>query len=512
MNTGKTGTVYLVGSGPGDDRLLTLRALDLLKTADTVVYDNLVNSRLIDNCCPSGCERIYVGKSGRHHTMEQDDINALLVEKALEGRDVVRLKGGDPFIFGRGGEEALVLSGKNIPFEVVSGISSAYAVPACAGIPVTHRGFASSVAFITGHEDPEKETSDIHWDRIATGIQTLVFLMGVKNLPHIVKKLMENGRSGDTPVAVIQNGSYPNQRTVSGPLSDITGIVRESGIRPPSIIVVGEVVSLRNKINWFESRPLFGRSIIVTRAREQASKLVSQLGGLGAEVIEVPSIAIMPPDDTGPLYSAINRIKNYDWIIFTSANGVSSFYRYLYEAGLDSRSLCNAKICAIGPATADELGMRGINPDLTPVRYISSAITEALAKSDEISGKSFLLPRADIAPDTLRNDLLNLNAKSVDDITVYRTVKQDIDTESDAAEIIRQGKTDLVTFTSSSTVTNFHSILEQVGGPAPENFTCAAIGPVTAERARELGFNVAVTADEYTVDGLVRAILEEWSG
>ncbi|OHD70079.1 MAG: uroporphyrinogen-III C-methyltransferase [Spirochaetes bacterium RBG_16_49_21] len=500
------GTVYLVGAGPGDFGLLTLRGKELLERCDVCIYDNLVNDRIISLLTRPGCEKIYVGKSGASHTMEQEEINRLIVEKARENKSVVRLKGGDPFIFGRGGEEALFLAEKGIRFEIVSGVSSGYAAPAYAGIPVTHRGYSSSVAFITGHEDPAKLESDIKWDKIATGIQTLVFLMGVKNLPLIMDMLIRHGAPSSTPAAVIENGCGPLQRTITGTLADIPDKVRNATINPPSIIIVGDVVSLRDKINWYETGPLFGKTIAVTRSREQASSFSARLEEFGANVIEIPAIRIAPPDDTAAVFACIEKIASYDWIIFTSANGVSYFFKYLFDRGFDSRKLSGAKVCAIGPATAAGLMQMGVRPELVPEKYESQDIARSLISRGEVRGKSFLLPRADIAPKTLSETLTNAGAKAVDDLIIYRTVDEDLSNRKDLLEMLSNKKLDLVTFTSSSTVQNFGKILRRYAPDEKNALKCAAIGPVTAEKAMELGFRVEIMAAQHTIEGLVEAI------
>ncbi len=503
----RKGKVYLVGAGPGDFGLLTMRAKELIEQCDVLIYDNLVGERVVDTLAPSGCEKIYVGKSGASHTMEQDEINRLIVEKAKAGNMVVRLKGGDPYIFGRGGEEALSCVEQGVGFEVVNGISSAYAVPNYAGIPVTNRGYSSSVAFITGHEDPTKLESDIRWDKLATGVQTLVFLMGVKNLPLIIEKLVANGLERSTPAAVIENGCQPSQRTVSGTLADIAVKVKEAVIRPPSIIIVGSVVALREKINWFEKRPLFGRNIVVTRSRDQASELTARLTELGAGVIETPVIKILPAATQDGFAGIFGKISTYDWIIFTSVNGVEHFFKHLFSGGHDSRSLSSARICAIGPATADRLSGYGIRADLVPQRFVSSDITRELVERSEIAGKSFLLPRADIAPRDLSAALAREGAKLVDDIPVYRTVEEDLSANPAQLELLTQLQFDLVTFTSSSTVQNFDRLMRKAGVDAKTIIKCAAIGPVTEKKARELGYKVEISASEHTIEGLVTAIL-----
>ncbi len=502
------GKVYLVGAGPGDFGLLTIRAKELLEKCDILIYDNLVNERVVSTLASAACEKIYVGKSGASHTMEQEDINKLIVEKAGDGNKVVRLKGGDPYIFGRGGEEALFCVENGIDFEVINGISSAYAVPNYAGIPVTNRGYSASVAFITGHEDPTKLESDIKWDKLSTGVQTLVFLMGVKNLPLIIEKLTRHGLDSSTPAAVIENGCLPAQRSVSGTLADIAAKVKEAGLRPPSIIIVGKVVSLRERINWFEKRPLFGKTIVVTRSREQASELTARLEELGAGIIETPVIKIIPADKGDSFEKIVKQIAGYDWIIFTSVNGVEHFFSHLYKKGLDARALSSAKICAIGPATAERLISFGIRADLLPEKYVSSDITRALDERGEIAGKTFLLPRADIAPREISSTLLSKGARLVDDIAIYRTVEEDLSDMPGQLELLKQLKFDLVTFTSSSTVQNFDRILKKAGVEEKTGIRCAAIGPVTAGKARELGYSVEISADEHTIEGLIESILK----
>ncbi|GFP19691.1 uroporphyrin-III C-methyltransferase / precorrin-2 dehydrogenase / sirohydrochlorin ferrochelatase, partial [Candidatus Hakubella thermalkaliphila] len=349
-----SGKVYLVGAGTGDEGLMTLRGLQCLKEADVIVYDRLASERPLD-VTRKGAEKIYAGKFASHHTLKQEEINVLLAQKAQEGKVVVRLKGGDPFIFGRGGEEAEYLADQGIDFEVVPGVSSAYAVPAYAGIPVTQRGHTSTVAFITGHEDDTKDDSDIDWAHISTGVGTLVFLMGVRNLELIVKNLIEYGRPPETPVAVIRWGTTPQQQTIVGTLADIVDKVREAALTPPAITVVGEVVRLREKLNWFEKKPLFGKTILVTRARPQASQLVEKLSQRGAQVIEFPTIKIVPPSSFGEMDQAIQDMARYDWVIFSSVNGVESFFQRLRELGRDVRELKGIKIAVVGPKTREKI-------------------------------------------------------------------------------------------------------------------------------------------------------------
>jgi len=498
----RSAKVYLIGAGPGDPKLLTIKGAEALAKADVVVYDRLVHPAVLKHARPDA-EMIYVGKASSRHTMKQEDINRLLVEKAKEGKVVARLKGGDPFVFGRGGEEAEELASAEIEFEVIPGITSAIAVPAYAGIPVTHRKLCSALGIITGHEDPAKAESSIKWDKIATGSDTLVFLMGVENLPNIVSELVKNGRPKETPVALIRWGTRPEQETLVGTLETIVQQVEETGFKSPAITVVGEVVALRERLRWFDNRPLFGKKIIVTRSREQASALSEKLEALGAEVVEFPVIRIVPPADTTGLDAAIHTLANqqpYDWVIFTSANGVELFIKQLFDLGLDVRAMGRAKLTAIGPVTAAALERYGLRVDYVPSEFVAEAVVRDFP--EDPSGKKVLLARAKQAREVLPEKLRELGAE-VEVAAVYETMLED----SDAAEIRRMldaGEIDAVTFTSSSTVKNFVSL---AGGPAlPGTVTVACIGPVTAETARGLGLKVDIVAEEYTIDGLVEAL------
>ncbi|MDP2919687.1 MAG: uroporphyrinogen-III C-methyltransferase [Dehalococcoidia bacterium] len=494
------GKVYLVGAGPGDPGLITLKAVECLKKAEVVVYDHLLDNALLE-LAPSKAAKIYAGKSGNHHAMEQDEINRLLVEKAAEGKTVVRLKGGDPFVLGRGGEEAEALTGHGIPFEIVPGITSAIAVPAYAGIPVTHRGVASSFAVVTGHEDPTKETSSVNWEKLATAVDTLVFLMGVKNLDKIVARLVEHGRSPTTPVAVIQNGTRAGQKTVTGILENIVEKVRESDISAPAITIVGEVVRLREKLRWFDNRPLSGKKVLVTRARHQASALSSLLSERGAVPIELAAIDIRASDGV-ELDRALESLADFNWLIFTSVNGVEVFFNRLTDMKRDARSLSGIKIGAIGPATADTLKLRGIIPDFVPAVFTTKGIIEGL-KEYQLTGKKFLLPRADIADEELAGGLKEMGA-FVDAVAVY-TTKPAVEAIARAKEIISQGGIDIITFTSSSTVTN---LMNNLNGQSIKlnGAVIACIGPKTAETATRLGLKPDIIAAESTIPGLVRAI------
>lgn len=502
----KTGKVYLVGAGPGDPGLITQRGLECLAQAEVIIYDRLLDERLLD-LAPLAAERIYAGKTAGEHVREQDEINQLLVQKAKNGKSVVRLKGGDPFVLGRGGEEAEALRDNGIPFEVVPGISSAVAVPAYAGIPVTHRGLASSFAVVTGHEDPSKPSSSIAWEKLATGVDTLIFLMGMQNLPEIVAKLIEHGRHPDTPVAVIQDGTRPEQKTVVGSLKNIVARAKEYHLASPAIIVVGEVVRLREKLRWFDNRPLSGKTILVTRARHQASRLSKLLSECGARTIELPTISIQAIPGNEELDRAISDLGQYQWILFTSVNGVEVFFQRLYSLNLDARTLGNLKVGAIGPATAGALKGRGIIPDYIPEVYTSEGIIAGLTSWD-IAGQRFLLPRVDIANNELTEGLTRLGAK-VHEIATYRTV---VPTEaiSRARELLSSDEINVITFTSSSTVTNLLSILNEER-QAIKSAKVACIGPKTADTATRAGLKVGIVAREHTIPGLVAAIEEYFS-
>jgi uroporphyrinogen III methyltransferase/synthase len=504
-----SGKVYLIGAGPGDPGLFTLRGVKVLQQADVVVYDYLANPRLLSYVKP-GAELIYVGKKGGEaDPTSQDKIGRLLIEKALSGKVVARLKGGDPFIFGRGGEEGEELFQAGIPFEVVPGVTSAIAVPAYAGIPLTHRDYASTVAFLTGHEDPSKEDSTIPWEKVATGIDTLVFLMGVGNLPRIVGRLVTHGRAIDTPAAVIQWGTKPEQETVIGTLDTIVRLVEERGLGPPAILVVGDVVRLRERLSWFERRPLLGKRILVTRAREQARDFVELLEAQGAEVVQFPLIEFTPPETWEPLDKAIKRLETYRWVIFTSANGVAAFFLRLGALRQDARRLGVAKICAIGPATAEALERHSIIPNVVPKEFRAEGIIEAFKQYD-LREARILLPRAEAARDLLPKELEELGA-TVEVVPAYRTLRADADREM-LKQLFQDRKIDLVTFTSSSTVTAFMELLGTEDLKARlEGVRIACIGPITAATAEGFGVAVDITAKPYTIPSLAESIVHYYS-
>jgi len=510
MEAGKKGKVYLVGAGPGDPGLLTIKGRECLSRADIIIYDYLANHIFLEYA-KDGAELIYVGKKAGCHTISQEEISSLIVDRARKGSIVVRLKGGDPFIFGRGGEEAQELAEAGVDFEVVPGVTSAIAVPAYAGIPLTHRDHTSTVAFITGHEDPTKDGSDIAWDRLATAAGTLVFLMGVGNLPRIAESLMKYGRSPETPVAVIRRGTIPEQRTLVGKLEHIAQLAKEKDIKPPAIIVVGDVVSLRETLDWFEKRPLFGKRIVVTRAREQASDFLKELTRLGAECIEFPTIEVAPPLSWNELDRSIAALESYQWLLFTSVNGVKYFLMRLETLGKDVRDLKGLKIGAIGPKTAEAWHHLGIKPDLVPDEYRAEAVVSCF-KEHEIKGSRILLPRAEKAREILPEELRKMGA-DIDVVSAYRTIRPDHDTGS-VREMLEKGTIDMVTFTSSSTVTNFVEMFESDAQKLQEwmaRVTVACIGPITARTAEENGFTINLVPSEYIIESLTDSIVQHFS-
>ncbi len=501
MNRGK---VYLVGAGPGDPKLMTLKGKECLESADVIFYDSLINSDILDFAKPSS-EKIFVGKKGEG-SFRQEEINAQVIQKAMEGKTVVRLKGGDPFIFGRGGEEAEALVEEGLPFEVVPGVTSAIAVPAYAGIPLTHRGLSSSVAFITAHEDPSKVESSIDWSKISTGIGTLVFFMGLGNLETIVSQLIRNGRSPETPVALIRWGTRFDQKSVVGTLKDIGRKSKESQLEPPVLILVGEVIHLREKLNWFEKRPLFGKKILITRSKEQSRDFSDLLFYYGAEPVIFPTISLIPPESWEEMDRAIASLEKYDWIIFSSVNGVHFFMNRLKALGKDSRALHRIKICAVGSSTAEDLLKYGIQVDLVPGSFQGESVVEAFRQMD-VQGRSFLIPRAKEAREILPESLKKMGAK-VDLVTAYQNVKP-VENVERIKKLLLENKLSVITFTSSSTVKNFLELLDSKELKASlKNTKIASIGPITSQTLREAGYQVDIQPQEHTIAALTESIVE----
>ena len=494
------GIVRLVGAGPGDPDLISIKGLRLIQSADAIVFDRLVDKRLLDNA-RKDAELIDVGKIPGKRINRQEDINSLLIQLGSAGKNVVRLKGGDPFVFGRGGEEAEALAEARVAFEIVPGITSAIAAPAYAGIPLTHRKFASSFTVVTGSEDPTKPDTSVDWEVLANCGDTLAILMGQSNLRAIADALMKYGRAPETPVALVQWGTEPYQRTLVGTLSDIANRAATARIGAPAVTIVGDVVRLRETIPWFDSRPLFGKRVLVTRTRTQASSLSDVLTQRGAQPIELPTIEIQPIDDYTELDAALKDALNYDWTVFSSANAVDVVFDRLGALQLDSRVLHGVKIAAIGPATRRRLLNRGIIADFMPASFVAEAAISELGVLG-INGMRVLLPQAQIARDILRQGLTELGA-SVDAISVYRTVKPN-DTDNRLKDILAEG-IDVATFTSSSTVSNLVELLEG-NTSALKDATIACIGPITAERAVELGLSADIVAAEHTIAGLIEAV------
>ena len=495
--------VYLVGAGPGDPGLLTVRARELLAGCDAVVYDALVNPAILSGgTVASAAEMHFVGKRGGESSARQQDIEGLLVRLAREGKRVVRLKGGDPFVFGRGSEEAQVLADAAIPFEIVPGVTAGVAAPAYAGIPVTHRAVATSVTFITGHEDPTKGESGTDWSALARTGGTLVLYMGVRRLPEIVSALAAGGMSLETPAAMVEWGTFPRQRTVTATLGTLVDAAREEKVSAPSITVIGDVVALREEIRWFDERPLFGKRVIVTRARIQASQLAARLSSLGADVIEAPAITIEPLDPA-PMRAALGALREYRWVIFTSRNAVEISWRELLACGLDARALAGLEVVAVGPATADALSECGLVADVMPERYVGEGVVEALRARDDVRGTRVLYPKAEGARDVIPAELRAMGAE-VDEIPIYRSVP-DAAGVSVAREALESGAVDIVTFTSSSTVRYF---VESVGLDAARRTRIVSMGPITSETARSMGLEVTAEARHATIDSLVEAVVE----
>lgn len=503
----KAGTVYLVGAGPGDAGLLTVRGAELLRRADVVIYDLLVNAELL-RLAPPAAELISRGK---REDVSQADLNQVMIAKAREGKRVVRLKGGDPYIFGRGAEEAEALAAAKIPFEVVPGVSSIAAVPNYAGIPLTHRDHTSNFTVFTGHEGDGKIESNLDFDQIARISGTKVILMGITHLPELTCALLTRGLSPATPVALIERGTSARQKTIVGTLGTIEKLAAKANITPPALTVIGDVVNLRKKLNWFERRPLFGQRIVVTRAREQAGDFAHRLGELGADVLEIPTIKIAPPTNHAPVADALLELNSYDWLIFTSPNGVTSFFELFFRAFQDMRDIGGVRIAAVGPATAAKLRGLHLQVDLMPDEALAVKIAAQFEKFETIENLKLCLLRAEVANPDLPRALEALGA-IVDDIAVYKTEAETEDRTGAGAELIKSGA-DWITFTSGSTVEHFHARfnLPALVKKFP-NMRIASIGPETSKALVALGLEPAIEARQHTTDGLLAALIKTARG
>lgn len=495
--------VYLIGAGPGDPGLITVRGRECLERSDVVLYDYLANHRLLEYA-PPHAELIYAGKVGGAHNREQGQINDLIVAKAREGKVVARLKGGDPFVFGRGGEECEALVAAGIPFEIVPGVTAGIGAAAYAGIPLTHRDVTTSVAFVTGHEHPDKADSGIDWEKLSLGSGTVVFYMGVRNLPQITANLMNHGRDPRTPVALIRWGTRPEQEVLTGTLADIGDKARKASFRPPAVTVVGEVVRLRETLRWFDNRPLSGKGILVTRSADQAGEFSALLREKGAIVYECPTIAIAPPADTAELDRAITVLPSFDWLILTSVNAVRHFFQRLAAAGLDSRALGRCRVAAVGPKTAAAIRDHGITADLVPADYKAEGVVAAF-RDRELAGVRVLFPRADRAREIIPAELAKLGAEVIAPVA-YRNVLPD-GIPAGTLEALERGSIHCVTFTASSTVRNLAALVGEnrlLG--LLDGVAVAAIGPITAASCRDLGLEVRIEPEEYTLEAMTEAI------
>jgi uroporphyrinogen III methyltransferase/synthase len=493
------GKVYLVGAGPGDLGLVTLRAKECIEQADVIVYDHLANPEML-GWAREDAEIIYAGKEAGKHAPKQDEINALLIEKAREGKQVVRLKGGDPFVFGRGAEEAKAVVDAGIAFEIVPGITSAIAGPAYAGIPVTNRPQNSHVTFFTGHEDPAKTQSSIDYAALAKLGGTQVMLMGVERIEAIAQRMMEQGARKDLPVALVRWATTGRQETLVGALENIAQRVADLGFEAPAVAVFGDVVALRENLSWYEKRPLSGKRIVVTRTRKQASELSNRLRALGAEIVELPTIRIEPPTDLREFAELVQDAHSYDWIVFTSPNGVEAFFEMFFKLYDDAREIGGVRIAAIGPATAQRVKDYHLHVDLQPEEFVAEAIVREFAKQGGVENLRILIARAEKARDVLPKELSGLGA-IVDEGFAYRTVPETRDATGARRRLLEEGA-DLITFTSSSAVENFVAL----GLPWPKGMQVASIGPVTSKTAREQGLKIDIQARQYDIEGLVEAI------
>jgi uroporphyrinogen III methyltransferase/synthase len=503
MSTSKrergNGKVYLVGAGPGDLGLVTLRAKECVEQADVIVYDHLANPEML-GWAREDAEIIYAGKEAGKHALKQDEINALLIEKAREGKQVARLKGGDPFVFGRGAEEAKAVVDAGIAFEIVPGITSAIAGPAYAGIPVTNRAQNSHVTFFTGHEDPAKTQSSIDYAALAKLGGTQVMLMGVERIEAIAQRMMQQGARKDLPVALVRWATTGRQETLVGTLENIAQRVGDLGFEAPAVAVFGDVVALRENLSWYEKRPLSGKRIVVTRTRKQASELSNRLRALGAEIVELPTIRIEPPTDLREFAELVQDAHSYDWVVFTSPNGVEAFFEMFFKLYDDAREIGGVRIAAIGPATTQRVKDYHLHVDLQPEEFVAEAIVREFAKQGGVENLRILIARAEKARDVLPKELSGLGA-IVDEGFAYRTVPETRDATGARRRLLEEGA-DLITFTSSSAVENFVAL----GLPWPKGMQVASIGPVTSKTAREQGLKIDIQARQYDIEGLVEAI------
>lgn len=493
------GICYLAGAGPGDLGLVTLRVKEIVESADVIVYDALCNPEILRWAAP-GAEIIYAGKRANQHALKQDETNALLVMKTKEGKKVARLKGGDPFLFGRGGEEAEELAKAGLRFEIVPGVTSAIAAPAYAGIPVTHREHTAQLTIFTGHEDPTKPESKLDYAQLAKNPGTKIMLMGVERLGTISKEFIAHGASPDLPVALVRWGTTGQQRSIAGTLSNIAQRVEESGFKAPAVCIMGDVVKLRETLGWFEKRPLFGKRIVVTRTRKQAGALSSRLRELGADVIELPTIRIEPPKDLKEFGQLVADAHTYEWIVFTSPNGVDAFFEMFFRIYKDVREIGGVRIAAIGPATAARVAAYHLQVDLQPAEYVAEGVIEAFKKDGSVENLKMLIARAETARDVLPTELAKLGA-IVDVAVAYRTVAETEDVSGGQARLKDVGA-DMITFTSSSTAEHFKNL----GIPLPEGCKTASIGPVTSKTMQEIGYPVDVESKKFDIPGLVNAI------
>ena len=499
-----TGKCYLVGAGPGDPGLLTVKGRECLAKADVLIYDALSSAEFL-RWVSGDCEKIYAGKRAADHAIPQEGINALIVEKAREGKTVVRLKGGDPMIFGRGGEEAAELAAAEVPFEIVPGISSAIGGAAYAGIPVTHRDHCSQLTIFTGHEDPSKEETGLDYRKLAEADGTRVFLMGVSRLKEITSALVENGANPDTPMALTRWATTGRQRTIEGTLGTMAEIAEREQFKSPAVAVLGEVVREREQINWFENRPLFGKRVVVTRTREQAGELSARLLELGADVVELPTIRIEPPVDREEFSRLVTDVHTYDWVVFTSPNGVERFFEAFFAAYEDARSFGKPRIAAIGPATARKIAEYRFATDLLPEKFVAEGLVEAF-KKEHIESQTILWVKAEETRDVLYDELMDQGA-IVDRCIAYRIVPESED-PTGAVERLAEDGADVITFTSGSTVESFFAL----GIPWPEGCKAASIGPVTSGKLREKNQEPVIEASESDIPGLVRAIVAHFGG